>query len=150
MIKTLFQRKVMEEQNIFIQTMSRQGRESKFNIHGKTKLFYLKMTEYIYHFPPNHHTTSGWRCINSCIFISALWCLCPGGEDWWVRGWATGHWAGQGITDYARARPSRTPATARMLWLPEIKGKIGWLFNTGTPVGRGWLYFHDRKHNMPA
>ena len=55
MIKTLFQRKVMEEQNIFIQTMSRQGRESKFNIHGKTKLFYLKMTEYIYHFPPNHH-----------------------------------------------------------------------------------------------
>ena len=35
-------------------------------------------------------TTSGWICINSRIFISALWCLCPGGEDWWVRGWTTG------------------------------------------------------------
>ena len=51
----------------------------------------LKMTEYIYYFPPNHHLWAGWICINSCIFISALWCLCPGGEDWWVRGWTTGH-----------------------------------------------------------
>ena len=55
MIKTLFQRKVMEEQNIFIQTMSRQGRESKFNIKRQNKKEYLKMTEYIYYFPPNDH-----------------------------------------------------------------------------------------------
>ena len=104
MIKTLFQRKVMEEQNIFIQTMSRQGRESKFNIKRQNIRRWLSISNI---FLPI--TTSGWIYKNSRIFISALWCLCPGGGDWWVRGWTTGHWAhwaGQGITDYARARPS--------------------------------------------